>query len=221
MSFVAALRRRPWLTFVIAAVVALVVLIVFALQPGTGRTFALEVENAEPVATVRAGTQVCEGPITSPSAFKEVGIWGGPPLGSAMMSVLVRNARTGAIIDHGTIIATATSQHRARLGASVGAGTPVRICVLGRGGEFTLLGSSPADHAVHATGTTPGLQFSLVLLHPGQGLLSSLPTAFRRASLFKLSWVGSWTFWLLLGALLATIPLGATAIALVAREDRE
>jgi hypothetical protein len=215
------LRRRPWLTFVIAAAVALVVLIVSALRPGTGRTFALEVENAEPVATIRAGTQACEGPITSPSSFKEVGIWGGPPKGSAVMSVLVRNAHTDRIIGHGTIIATTTSQHRARLGAPVGAGTPARICVLGRGGEFTLLGSIPSDRSVHASGTTPGLQFSLVLLHPGQGLLSSLPTAFARAALFKLSWIGSWTFWLLLGALLATIPLGALAIALVAREDRD
>ncbi|MFZ0042168.1 MAG: hypothetical protein WAK93_12740 [Solirubrobacteraceae bacterium] len=70
------------------------------------------------------------------------------------------------------------------------------------------------------SGSTPGLEFSLVLLHhTGESLLGSLGKAFARASLFRPAWVGAWTYWALAGALLATIGVGAVAISAAADAD--
>jgi hypothetical protein len=219
------LRRRSWVPFVLVALAGVVVLVLAALRPTTERTFALGVPNAGQVAVIRAGTRVCESPITSPAAFREVGIFGGPPpgppAGVARIAVVVSNARTHQVIGRASLVATATGEHAARLGASIDAGTPVRICLIGRSGTFSLLGTGSPRPAARISGAPAGMEFSVVLLRPGVSLLGSLPTAFARASLFKLSWIGSWTFWVLLGALLATIPLGAVAIALVADEDED
>jgi len=72
------------------------------------------------------------------------------------------------------------------------------------------------------SGKKPGLEFSLVLFSGhGQSLLGALGKAFSRASLFRPSWIGAWTFWALAVALVATIAFGAVAIAAAASADSD
>jgi hypothetical protein len=94
----------------------------------------------------------------------------------------------------------------------------VRVCVKERGPiRFSLLGSLPTHLQIRMRldGKPTFSEFSLVLFEPSRhSLLAALPTAFSRAALFRFSWVGPWTFWVLTLALLGTI--GACGWALVA-----
>ena len=54
-----------------------------------------------------------------------------------------------------------------------------------------------------------------------QSLFSMLPTIFRRAMLFRPTWVGAWTFWLLAAAVLGAFALGAVAVARASSADAE
>ena len=58
---------------------------------------------------------------------------------------------------------------------------------------------------------TLGLSLVMLPAHP-RSLLSMVPTAFARAALFKASWVGTWTFWVLAAALLAGFAVAAAAV---------
>ena len=51
-------------------------------------------------------------------------------------------------------------------------------------------------------------------------LLALLPDAFERASLFRPGWVGAWTYWLLLVALVIAVPvLLSRALVSASEED--
>ena len=52
-------------------------------------------------------------------------------------------------------------------------------------------------------------------------LLAALPTAFARAALFRFSWTGPWTFWVLGVAFLGTIATCGWAVAAAARADSQ
>jgi hypothetical protein len=215
------LSRRAWLAFTISALVALAVLLAFGLRGLTVRQYALGSPNQEQVALLQAGDRVCEGPIALPAPVQGAGIWGGPTGGLSRTIVSLQDARTQTTLTAGRISATRTGEYRVLFDKTIHAGRSVRVCLRETAGTFSLLGSTPANPAiVMSGGAPPGNEFSLVLLRrSGQTLLGSLPTAFARASLWRPSWVGSWTFWVLCGALLATIVLGSVAISSAARDD--
>ena len=111
-------------------------------------------------------------------------------------------------------------EYRARLNRNVSGGRAFRVCLQATGGSFMLFGHRAVAHGVTMTGGPRRFQFSLILWSPpGTTFLGSLPTAFARASLFKLSWLRPWVFWLLCGLLLSTILLGSAAISAAARAD--
>jgi hypothetical protein len=104
----------------------------------------------------------------------------------------------------------------------VAAGTALTICVVdGSTHPFTLLGSGIVDPSVALTvnGKRSTAQFSLALLGTSASAFADLPRMFARARLFKPTWVGAWTFWLLLVALAATFGLAVAAVRTAARED--
>jgi hypothetical protein len=214
------IRTWTWAPFVISALVAGAVLVVLALRPLTVREFALDAPNQQQVALVKPGDLVCEGPITTPAAIQGIGIWGGPVSGSSQLTATIEDASSRRPLATGTITAVGVSEVRKLLNATVAQGRAVRVCLRGRSGEFSLLGSPAVDAGVVIHGGASDSEFSLVLLRrSGQSLLGSLPLAFGRASLWRPGWVGSWTFWVLAGLLLTTILLGALAIASAARDD--
>ena len=220
MRRIARFPRWPWLAYVASALVALIVLVLVGLRPLSVRQYALGAPNQVQVAVLHRGARVCEGPITTPTPIQAVGIWGGAVVGSAEAMLSVESEATQRTLAAGTIYAAGPAEQRITLSRTVAAGRRVRVCLRQAHNTFAVLGSASVNPAVVMTGAAPGSQFSLVLIQrSGRSLLGSLPTAFSRASLFRPSWVGSWTFWVLAGLLVATIALAAGAIALAAQED--
>ena len=213
-------RPRTWLPFAAAAAIVLIALVVSASASVTRRGFILRAPDQEAVVLLRAPHRVCEGPVTAAEATQDVAIWGASVVGPARVTLDVQDARSGVSIATGQITARSTREYVAHLTASVPGRTALKVCLTTTLNTFELLGSAAVDPNVVMTGAKPGLEFSLALLNTRHSLLGSLPTAFSRAALFKPSWVGAWTFWLLAAALVAMFGLAAAAIASACAEDQ-
>jgi hypothetical protein len=214
--------RHGWLSCIGLALISLVGLLVAGSQGLAVRSFALEAPNHYPVTLLHPSTRVCEGPVTSQGPARSVGIWGASAFGPARLTVEVQDAGTQRVWASGDLEAsTAENEYTARLARAVPGDRPLRICLTEDLNTFSLEGSAAVHPNVGMTGKVAGQEFSLVLLGDSRSLLSSLPTAFSRASLFRPSWVGSWTFWVLAIALLATFGLAAVAVASACASDEE
>jgi hypothetical protein len=213
--------RRAWLYPVGLAVIALLGLLAAGLQGLPRRTYTLNAPSQRSVALLRETERVCEGPVSSSGPARAVGIWGRSIIGPARLEVGVQDARTGTLLTEGELEGTiASHEYTARLTRTVPGGQPLRVCLTGQLNTFSLLGSTAAHPNIVMSGNGHGNnEFSLVLLSDDHSLLSSLPTAFSRAALFRPGWVGSWTFWLLATALLATFGLGVVAVMSAGRDD--
>jgi hypothetical protein len=213
------MRRRAWLAVLVLPIGVLVALTVSALQPMQIRAYSLGSPDGGQAAILVGGREACEGPIRVPSAVGGVDIWGNGD-GNAQVAVSVREATTGRVLagGHTTIPPGPPGAHTIPVRPSIPAGSAVRVCVTERGPiRFALLGSLPTHPQIRmkVDGKLTFSEFSLVLFEPSRhSLLAALPTAFSRAALFRFSWVGPWTFWLLALALVGTI--GSCGWALVA-----
>jgi hypothetical protein len=221
--------RRGWLPCIGFALIAVAGLLVAGSRSSAVRVFALGAPNESHIAMLRPSEKVCEGPVTSPSPVRGVRIWGSSTGGRARLTVDVQDADNHQVLAFGSLEASPTaidapptkSEHTAHLSRAVPGNRPLRICLTEDVNTFWLEGSSAIHPSVEMTGKTTGEEFSLVLLGDKRSLLSSLSTAFTRASLWRPSWVGSWTFWALAIGLLATFGLGIGAVASAAAEDDE
>jgi hypothetical protein len=216
------MRRLRLLAPVVAiSVIAVAVLLVTSTRHRDVRESSLRVPDAEPVALLGPSNRVCEGPVSSPRPFTGVAIWGVPTNGVAAVQVTAHVAGARRPFATGRLRTTAGGGHAVTLSRVVSAGTSVRICVTGRLNTFSLYGAPVPARQVAMTGRRHGFAFSLSLVNDHHSLLESLPIAFGRASLFKLSWVGGWTFWVLAVALLATFAVAVVAVASAAGEDSD
>jgi hypothetical protein len=222
--------RRGLLLCAAFAVVALAGLLAAAAQPIVRRTFSLDAPNAIWLAVLRPTSQVCEGPIPANEPTRSVAIWGAAgPTHRASLTVDVRNAATNRILASAPLAAAPVeTELTARLRHPVPGGQPLRICLTQDTGTFSLYGYGALNPHVVMTGKLIGPQptggrgeeFSLVLFgNRSQSLLDSLGLAFSRAALWRPSWVGSWTFWVLAVALLAAFGLGVASVAAAAADD--
>jgi hypothetical protein len=133
-------------------------------------------------------------------------------VGTARLTVVAQDAATRRPLASGPVTAgVAAGEYRAHLNRTIPAGRPLRICLNQVLNTFSVLGFQ----------ARPAPEFSLALLSNRGSLLGALPTAFSRASLWRPSWVGSWTFWVLAIALLATFGMGVAAVASAASSDEE
>lgn len=212
---------RVTLVFIALAAAALVALLIAGSSTLVLRTFALDSPNQFPVAAVGHSEPVCEGPVTSQGRAQAVEIWGAAVAAPAQLIVEVEDASTRERLAAGKFVATTVpNAYTARLDAPVAGGRPLRVCLIADIGSLALLGSPAVHPNIVLTDGKPGLEYSLALLDDtGQSLLDSLGTAFSRASLFRPTWTGSWTFWLLAAALLGTVALGAVSISAAAGAD--
>lgn len=211
--------RRSRILFAPAMVVALAVLAVLATGRANVRRESLRVPDNSAVALLKTGQSVCEGPVAAGGDFDAVEIFGGPVLPIGGVRVDVHDAGTHATLASGITDLRSAGEHVIALERTVPAGRRVRVCVTSTLNTFSLDGSSASAPGVQMTGGKQ-TQFSLGLVSRDRSLLAALPTAFARASLFKLSWMGAWTFWVLLVALAGgAIGLGALAIASAGAED--
>jgi len=218
------MRRPVRLLVLVLPLVVLVVLIVSALQPIQIRAYALDSPDAGQAATLVHGQEACEGPIRLPLAIGGVGIWGNGA-GNAQVAVSMRDAVTGRVLARGqtTIPPGPPAPHSIPVRPSVPAGSTVRVCVTERGPiPLSLLGSLATHPEIRMSvgDKLTSSEFSLLLYEPSRhSLLAALPTAFSRASLFRFSWAGPWTFWALAIALLATIGACAWVVVAATRAD--
>jgi hypothetical protein len=203
----------------VLAVLALLALLLAGSRTVTLRTATADTPNQNPVATLKPGQQACEGPLTGHGSSRAVGLWGAG--GGAALTVIVRDAGAQAVLASGRRRATATErEYQVRLDRRVPGGRPVRICVADEGSPFGLAGSTASAPDLIATGLPPGQRFSLVLLSDGdRSLLASLSLAFSRASLWRPSWVGPWTFWVLTIAVATMFGLAVVAVVRADAED--
>ena len=211
-----------WMPFTGMAVIVLIALVVSASGGVVRRAFVLRVPNQKAVALLRAPHRVCQGPVTAGASSQSVAIWGASVVGPARVTVEVMDARSGASLATGHIAATTnTGEYVAHLTRSVPAGRQLRVCLRTNLNTFELLGAPANDPNVVMTGSKRGLEFSLALLNDRHSLLDSLSTAFSRAALFKPSWVGSWTFWVLTAGLLASFGLAGVAVTAASADDED
>jgi hypothetical protein len=211
------------------AIAAIVALLVAAMQPTAVRTYALDAPNQYQVALLQPSSRVCEGPIAGQEPFHSLGIWGSAVTKHATLAVEALDASTNRPLSTGQLAAfPLEGEWQIRLAREVTAHLPVRICLTAVAGTFTLVGSPAVHPDVVMTGKVTGRaspqpndeEFSLVLVSDShRSLLSSLPLAFSRASLWRPSWVGSWTFWVLAAALMATFGLAVLAVVRAAATD--
>lgn len=218
------MRRSIWIPSLVLPILLLAGLIMSALQPMQVRAFALGSLPVAQVAVLGRGQEACEGPIRLPTAVGDARFWGSGTGGFAVAEISVRDAPTGRLMATGWTLATpAGGDSDATLDASIPSGSTVRVCVTGEGpSSLGLAGSAPIHSQIlMSLGRKPTqTEFSLVLLEPArQSLLGALPTAFRRAALFRFSWAGPWVFWLLAVALLGAIASCGWAVAAAARTD--
>jgi hypothetical protein len=215
--------RIPAVVFVVAAVAAVAVLLVLAFGGERTRVFALRAPSAQSVATLAPGRQACEGPVSAAAPVHAVQTWGATIVRTIVLDVRVRSG--GAVVATGSSeVDDKPSSHTTVLHGTVRGGRKITVCVANGGdADYSLVGSPTIDPAVamRVNGKRSALQFSLALLGSPTDTLSQLHTAFRRASLFRPTWVGVWTYWALLaGLLLAVAACGAAVIAAARSDER-
>jgi hypothetical protein len=215
---------RSWHPFALAVIVGVLVLLVIGWTDERSRALALEAPNQQPVATLAPRSSACEGPIVTGVPVDAVRVWGAALTHPTALEITTRSAGQEDL-DRGRISVSTTPNPFAGTGVlsrTIAAGDAITVCVSNVGAApLSLLGSPSFDPAVRMTieRRPSTLQFSLVLLRPPTSALSLLPTAFSRASLFRPTWVGTWTFWTLLVGCIAAVGLTGLAIAAAARAD--
>jgi hypothetical protein len=217
-------HRRAWAPFAFFALIALIALLLAGLRGGVVRAYAVGVPAVKKVA-VAGPHEVCEGPISSQHAFQSVVLWGTYVSGKPLVRVLNMNPPAARVISAGLVERSAPGSYgpfTAKLKSLVAGGRLVEVCVSDPGGKLKLRGSTPGYSGVAISGSKPLIAFSMVLLEPKpHTFLGSIGLAFARAALFRPSWVGAWTFWVLLIGLLGTIPLAAFAISAALRSEED
>ena len=200
----------------------LVLVAVLGLSSVAVRTYALRAPNEFPLVTLGPGRTVCEGPVRGAETTQGLAVWGAGIGGPARLQVSLRRLGPSARTVTGIVrTGTAESEQAAQLAAAIAPNVPVKACVRVLAGKFSIAGSPSVHAGLDMSGGPKGQEFSLLLLGPSRSVLSALPQAFGRASLFKLSWVGSWTFWLLTGGIALAFILAVGAVVAATEDSSE
>jgi hypothetical protein len=215
------------IAFLAVAVIGSGALVVSAAAPGEVTAFSLRLPANVLLPFLYPGKVACQKPIYASQSFRGIRVWlwpGYPP--GARLSLRVLEPRSG------TALATAETFHQnskpAQFFASpmpstfalnhvIAAGIRFGVCIDNQGPAVVNLLGSKADSStgeVSVDGQRAGQAVSLLFLRPRhESLLSLLPTVFHRASLFRPGWIGAWTFWLLVGLLIAAFAVAAWGVA--------
>jgi hypothetical protein len=224
--------RRTYIVLTYAAVVAALLLI--AAGDKRPAAFSLDVADAEVIAKLPAGARACQGPFTVSAAFDAITLWVATHARTAVSVSVLASGRMGvagmAVADpshsvrHRLPVGIVFAPFRAveltvRLPRTVAARRRITVCIRGRH-ALGLVGGVAPPTAGPLTGvrSTGGVALVFVAPRP-RSLLSTLPTIFDRAALFKARWVGPWTFWLIAAGLVVAFVLAWLAIAAVSARE--
>lgn len=219
----------------VLAVIAVVLVALLALSGEHGRTIreaAYDLNGISPVVRITEGGQVCEAPVHVDGDFRQLAFWNYGAGSKALVSVHqggTPNTPTLAlgILESG---AAGPGENVAKLTQKVAPSPDMSVCVKAVRGAMTLFGGL-SQYLSNSTGPTYGapvirgfhpestlwLQAWSVRRH---GIWGSLSRAFSRMSLFRLTWVGAWTFWVLLLGVFAGFPLLVLAFWLALRAEQ-
>jgi hypothetical protein len=187
----------------VAAVGALALLAAAALDDRE-RAFTVGVPPVRVAVELPPGESSCRSGIDVPAGFSRVQLatasFGrpGPPL-----SVTAGDARgtvPGGYPDNSTVeVSLSEIEPRQR----------VEVCVTNEGDRRMALYGAPPDTPPDYLGDPdlkPEIAVTFLRDEP-KSMLELVPEAFERAALFRPAWVGAWSFWVLLGLVVAGVPL--------------
>jgi hypothetical protein len=216
--------RSPVVVLLAVCAAAVLALALTGLTTREHRAFTLGVASAGPVVTLQPGQQVCQEPIAVPdddAAFDRVAF----VLGTRSLPVDVTVAEPS-----GRVVGRGRRQDGHAGGAQSVAVGPVttreslRVCLRDAGnGRLVVFGNGDAASRTTTAavdGKPVHTDISLVFERAEpRSALSLVPAFFERMSLWRASWVGAWTYWLLGAIVLAAVPvLLAFALRSVLRE---
>jgi hypothetical protein len=228
--------RSSVIAFAVVAVLGLIGLGVAGTVPKQSTAFSLDVPPTAPIVKLSPSGYACQGPIDAAAGFGSIAadlsstvnpsptVAPGPPIrlqvSSPSGAVIASAEVPGGYRQEGTVNFV--------LDRSVAAGRRIDVCLRTSGpGTAGVWGAVPGPGLAYShvgslrPGNVPGnAAIALLFIHRHRrSLLASLPAAFGRAALFRPGWVGSWTFWVLTAALLATFAAGGIAVAQAVRSD--
>jgi hypothetical protein len=204
------------IAFVVAAMVAGGGLLGAAATDHRDTAFALDVANNRPVASLRHGRTLCQGPITVKTVFSALELWARP---ARALDVQVRTAHGRRLLAARRVTTwpSLTGEITVQFGARrVRRGERIEVCVGNAGPRRIAFAGGPPNRnsgTIHISRRRLPMAIALLFLEAhSPTLLGLLHTVFDRASLFKFSWIGAWTFWVLGAALLLAFPLAGAAV---------
>jgi hypothetical protein len=215
--------RNTLVAFVCAAIVALLGLSIAAATDHRNTAFSLDVADNLPVVALNPNQALCQGALLARAPFSSIGVWADP---AALLRVSLRTEPSHRILIRRTVALPQTPTGRSVL--PVGdAGSRVRgrftVCIRNVGRRAVVFeGGQPTRYSgrLSAGGKVSPLVVAMVFLRShGPTLASLLPDIFARAALFKLSWVGAWTFWLLLVAAICAFGIAGAAVLAALEAD--
>jgi hypothetical protein len=214
-------------TFLLVVLAGLVLLLVIALADRRG--YRLSVRSDSQV-LVTPGQERCSSLIRPPGAGADrVRFWARAPGGGPVppIVVFVRRSRTAQTLADGSAEAGPPGVRTVRLRGSVAGSRKVVACFLNAGARHAILSpppGTPTRVTVERSDALADYADIGVELNrsDNRSLLALIPDAFDRASLFRPGWVGGWTYWLLLVALVIGVPvLLSRALASASSEDED
>lgn len=205
-------RAGPLRTLVLLVAVGVIGLVILAAADGRGFRLSL---NTDSVVAVGPGQEACRTLIRPPQAgTNQVTFWarGATADGSAPpITVRVRKGRYSQLLAIARLPSGPAGPRHAALRGSVAGARKVAACFANTGAVSLLLTPRPGTPTrvvpAHLTERSDNVDVALELVRaPQRSLLSELPDVFERAARFRPGWVGAWTFWLLLAALVLGVP---------------
>ncbi len=204
---------RPWTVAFLLAAAAIGALCLIAGLVTRSQSFSLGVAPAAPVAEMRPGATLCQGPIDVPESFERITLTLGTftRRGQAL-DVRVRDAHSGRTFARGRLnggYANNTEQ-QIRVGR-VHEGRVIRVCFTNRGSRRVVAygngGTAHAPSDATIDGRAKNVDASIRFLYDQpKSLLSLAPRMIERATLFAPSWLSSWMLWSLFGLLTLAVP---------------
>jgi hypothetical protein len=209
------MRRAAGVTLLLCGLAVVAVLVIGALQRDS-LAFTPGVGVSLPAVPIGPGQRACQGPLVVPpgGAFDRIaiplGTYGqpGPPL-----SVAVRDAASGRLITRGAIAGgypDFTGRKQVVTVDRVGVGQRIAVCLANDGDRRVAVYGNGALASRTSSAKVDGQRslydMTLVFRRSPRSVLSMVGDIARRAALFKISWAGPWTLFLLAAAVLALIP---------------